>query len=98
MRAESDEVTRVLDERRTEWVRDKQEADTKAQRDRITSLGPDGVCPTCSRALGARFDAVVEALNEQLETLQVDGQYYRDRGEQLAIQPAEITTLDERRR
>ena len=109
-RAEADEVTKQLEVRRTEWVRDRQEAETKlqelrrqyadvkVQRDRITSLGPDGVCPTCSRALGARFDAVVETLNEQLETLQVDGQYYRDRGEQLAVQPAEIATLDERRR
>jgi len=105
-----DEVARELEARRTEWVRDRQEAETKlqelrrqyadvkAQRDRITSLGPDGVCPTCSRALGARFDAVVETLNEQLETLQVDGQYYRDRGDQLAAQPAEIVALEERRR
>lgn len=109
-RAQVDEVARELEARRTEWVRDRQEAETKlqelrrqyadvkVQRDRITSLGPDGVCPTCSRALGARFDAVVETLNEQLETLQVDGQYYRDRGEQLTTQPAEIVALEERRR
>lgn len=110
VRSESDEVARALETRRTEWVRDRQEAETKlqelrrqyadvkVQRDRITALGADGVCPTCSRTLGASYATVVEQFTEQLETLQVDGQYYRDREEQLAHAPPEIATLEERRR
>jgi exonuclease SbcC len=108
-RAQSEDVARELDARRTEWVRDRQEAETKLQelrrqyadvkqqRDRITELGADGVCPTCSRVLGASYKTVVDQLNEQLETLQVDGQYYRDRGEQLATIPSDVTELEAQR-
>jgi exonuclease SbcC len=64
----------------------------------MVELGSEGICPTCNRVLGANFRGVVTTFNEQLETLQVDGQYYRDREEQLAATPAGITTLDERRR
>lgn len=103
-------VTRTLEGRRTEWVRDRQEAetklqelrrqyaDTKKQRDAVVDLGAEGVCPTCRRVLGPSYRAVVGQLSELLETLQVDGQYYRDRGEQLAAVPPEIVELEERRR
>jgi exonuclease SbcC len=108
--AELERVQQMLESRRTEWVRDKQEAETKLQelrrqysdvkqqREQLESLGPDSPCPTCNRALGASFTTVVEALNEQLETLQIDGQYYRDREEQLVSPPPEMATLDEQRR
>lgn len=109
-RAQLDEASQSLDTLRTEWVRDKQEAETKLQelrrqyadvkqqRDRIVELGAEGICPTCSRVLGANFRAVVAQLGEQLETLQVDGQYYRDREDQLAAMPAGVSELEERRR
>lgn len=109
-RAELDQTMKVLEARRTEWVRDRQEAETKLQelrrqyadakqqRDAVTELGADGICPTCSRVLGASYKAVVDQLTELLETLQVDGQYFRDRGEQLSATPADIATLEERRR
>ncbi|MGI8510570.1 MAG: AAA family ATPase [Gemmatimonadaceae bacterium] len=109
-RGELDGATAVLDERRTEWVRDRQEAETKLhelrrqyadakqQRDAVTELGADGICPTCSRVLGASYRAVVDQLTELLETLQVDGQYFRDRGEQLSATPADVVTLEEKRR
>ncbi len=109
-RAQLDEVSQSLDTLRTEWVRDKQEAETKLQelrrqyadvkqqRDRIVELGAEGICPTCSRVLGTNFRAVVAQLGEQLETLQVDGQYYRDREDQLAAMPAGVSELEERRR
>ncbi len=109
-RAGSDEISRQLEEIRTAWVRDRQEAETKllelrrqygeakAQRDKVVSLGPEGVCPTCSRVLGANFQSVVGLIDEQLETLQVDGQYYRDRGEQLATIPPDVSALEESRR
>ncbi|MGI9089963.1 MAG: AAA family ATPase [Gemmatimonadaceae bacterium] len=109
-RAELDEAARVLDARRTEWVRDRQEAETKLQelrrqyadakqqRDAVMELGAEGICPTCSRVLGASYKAVVDHVTELLETLQVDGQYYRDRGDQLSSTPADIVILEETRR
>ncbi|MGI8548240.1 MAG: AAA family ATPase [Gemmatimonadaceae bacterium] len=109
-RAELDTVTAVLEARRTEWVRDRQEAETKLQelrrqyadakqqRDAVMDLGAEGICPTCNRVLGASYKAVVDQLTELLETLQVDGQYYRDRGDQLSATPADIATLEEKRR
>ena len=76
----------------------RQYADVKQQRERVTSLGADGACPTCNRVLGETYTAVVDALTEQLQTLQVDGQYYRDRGDQLKHAPPAIAALDEQRR
>ena len=109
-RAELERVQQLLETRRTEWVRDKQEAETKLQelrrqyadakrqRERIESLGADGVCPTCNRVLGESYSAVVDQLNEQLDTLQVDGQYYRDRGDQLVATPPDLTVFEEQRK
>jgi exonuclease SbcC len=57
-RAQLDETSRTLETVRTEWVRDRQEAETKLQelrrqyadvkqqRDRIMALGAEGACPT----------------------------------------------------
>ena len=94
----------------TDWVRDKQEAETKRQallgqlrdvqkqRDQIIDLGENGTCPICARPLGTHFRSVLEFLDTQAETITVDGKYYRSRMEQLATMPAEIAALDERRR
>lgn len=99
-----------LEARRTEWVRDRQEAETKrdalrrqyqelkAQRDKVLDLGEDGVCPTCTRVLGESFRTVLDGLDEQLDTVTVDGRYYGTRLEQLEQMPAEVRQLDERRR
>lgn len=109
-RTQFEETAQALDTLRTEWVRDKQEAETKLQelrrqyadvkqqRDRIVELGAEGVCPTCNRVLGTNFRGVVSQLGEQLETLRVDGNYYRDREDQLAAVPAAVATLEEQRR
>lgn len=98
-----------LEARRTTWVRDRQEAETKrdayrtqyrdvqAQRERILELGEEGTCPTCTRPLGASFRDVLEQLDAQLETIKVDGKYYKDRFEQLGDMPADIRVLDEKR-
>jgi exonuclease SbcC len=110
VRSQFEEISQGLEALRTEWVRDKQEAETKLQelrrqyadvkqqRDSIVELGAEGVCPTCNRVLGTNFRGVVAQLGEQLETLQVDGQYYRDREDQLAAIPPGVTTLEEQRR
>ena len=99
-----------LEARRTEWVRDRQDADTKLrdlrkqylevqeQRERVISLGADGACPTCSRKLGENLQTVVEHLTETVETLRVDGAYYKSRFEQLSEMPSNVKDLDERRR
>jgi exonuclease SbcC len=109
-RAELEEAQGILEAKRTEWVRDRQDAETKLndlrrqwaeakdQRERVISLGEDGACPTCSRTLGESLHTVVEHLTEVAETMRLDGIYYRTRFEQLSEMPAEVRGLDERRR
>lgn len=109
-RRELEEALGQLEARRTEWVRDRQEAETKrdalrrqyqelkVQRDRILDLGEDGECPTCTRVLGESFRTVLDALDEQLETITVDGRYYTTRLEQLEQMPHDVRQRDERRR
>ncbi|MGI8619530.1 MAG: AAA family ATPase [Gemmatimonadaceae bacterium] len=109
-RAALEDVQGKLEARRTEWVRDKQEAQTKRQAllrhhgevkeqlRLLADLGPDGACPTCSRALGENFSRVVEHLTEQLEALTSDGKYFRKRMDELEEMPADIKALDEARR
>ncbi|GAC1685539.1 MAG: hypothetical protein NVS9B3_03810 [Gemmatimonadaceae bacterium] len=99
-----------LEARRTEWVRDRQEAETKLQalrvqyaelkdqRDRLIAAGEEGMCPTCTRPLGGHFRSVLDLLDAQLETVRVDGNYFKSRLEQLDEMPEEVKTLDERRR
>ncbi len=109
-RAELEDTQGLLEAKRTEWVRDRQEAETKRQalrqqfadlkqqRERVVSLGEDGACPTCSRPLGGSLHTVVEHLDEMLETVNVDGNYYKNRVEQLEQMPEEVSVLDEKRR
>jgi exonuclease SbcC len=109
-RAELEDAQGVLEAKRTEWVRDRQDAETKLndlrrqwaevkeQRERVISLGQDGACPTCSRILGESLHTVVEHLSEAGETLRLDGIYYKNRFEQLSEMPSEVKALDERRR
>ncbi|HEU4747444.1 MAG TPA: SMC family ATPase [Gemmatimonadaceae bacterium] len=110
VRAELENTQGLLEARRTEWVRDRQEAATKRealrqqytelkqQRERVVALGEDGECPTCSRALGGSLHTVVEHLDEMIETVNVDGNYYRARVEQLEVMPDDVRELDEKRR
>jgi exonuclease SbcC len=103
-------ATTTLESRRTEWVRDRQEAitrrdalrvqyqDVKTHRDRIVDLGEDGICPTCQRVLGEHFRAVHDGLEEQLETITVDGRYFTTRLEQLEGMEAEFKELEEQRK
>jgi exonuclease SbcC len=109
-RSELEDAQGLLEARRTEWVRDRQEAQTKRealrqqyselkqQRDRVVSLGEDGECPTCSRPLGGSLHTVVEHLDELVETVNVDGSYYKARVEQLEHMPEDVQQLDEKRR
>ncbi|WP_373063922.1 AAA family ATPase [Gemmatimonas sp.] len=104
------DVERTLDGERTAWAKDGQEAETRLdglrrqytelseQRDTLEGLGEESPCPTCGRPLGGSYRGVLELLNEQIETVRIDGNYYRQRVEQLAALPAAIEALDEQRR
>jgi exonuclease SbcC len=99
-----------LEAKRTEWVRDRQEAETKRQslraqylelreqRERLIAAGEEGACPTCQRPLGGHFRPVLDELDSQIQTVHVDGNYYKARLDQLEHMPQDITVLDERRR
>jgi len=109
-RGELEDTQGLLEARRTEWVRDRQEAQTqreslrqqylelKHQRDRVVAVGEDGECPTCARPLGGSLHTVVEHLDEMIETVNVDGNYYKARVEQLEQMPDDVRELDEKRR
>jgi exonuclease SbcC len=109
-RAELETAEGALEARRTEWVRDRQEAETKRnalraqyadlreQRDRLVAAGEEGACPTCSRPLGGHFRVVLDELDGQIETVRVDGQYFKQRLDQLQEMPEDVKQLDERRR
>ena len=103
-------VEQSLELDRTAWVRDRQEAETRLealrtqytdlaqQRDTLEGLGQESPCPTCGRPLGASYRGVLELLSEQVETVRVDGNYYRQRVEQLKKTPESVETLEEQRR
>ncbi|MGA8033590.1 MAG: SMC family ATPase, partial [Casimicrobiaceae bacterium] len=103
-------VEGALEAKRTEWVRDRQEAETKIQalrqqyaelkqqRETLVSLGEDGICPTCARPLGDHYRNVLDLLDAQMETVQVDGNYYRQRIGQLEEMPEDVKALDDQRR
>ena len=109
-RRELEVVHGQLEARRTEWIRDRQQAETKLdelrkqyvdlqkERDRIVALGETGECPTCSRPLGGSMHTVVEHIEEQLEAVKVDGAYFSKRFDQLSDAPKEIGTMEDKRR
>ncbi|MDQ3136280.1 MAG: hypothetical protein M3Q93_01670, partial [Gemmatimonadota bacterium] len=94
---------------RTAWVRDAQDARTKRQglldqyqelkeqRERIVHAGPEGDCPTCARALGVEYANVLELLDRQIEDVVSNGNFYKQRIEQLQIEPKELDELERRR-
>jgi exonuclease SbcC len=108
--ADFESATTALEARRTEWVRDRQEAitkrdalrtqyqDVKDHFDKIVELGEEGACPTCQRVLGGHFRDVHEGLEEQLETITVNGKYYKTRLDQLDAMEAEFRQADEQRK
>jgi exonuclease SbcC len=94
---------------RTAWVRDAQDARTKRQglldqyqelkdqRVRIVQAGPEGDCPTCARPLGAEYGKVLDLLDHQMEDVVSNGNFYKQRIEQLQVEPKELDELDNRR-
>lgn len=92
----------AAEQARTDWVRDRQEVetelkqlreqyqDTKAQHDRVQEAGGGGACPTCGRPLGDDATAVLADLARQLEELTFNGNYFRQRLDQLKLEPAVV--------
>lgn len=105
MREELDNLLARLEQVRTEWVRDQQEAltkqesaraqyrEVKQQRDKVADLGPESPCPICTRPLSDHFREVLDDLDAQLADIEVNGKYYRNRVEQLAAMPAPLAEL-----
>src|SRR6185503_14116075 len=105
-RAEAEALGGRVDQARTEWVRDQQEAATKReayqlqfkevkrQRDRVADLGPESPCPICTRPLTDHFREVLDDLDAQLADIEVNGKYFRNRVEQLAATPAPLQELE----
>jgi exonuclease SbcC len=99
-----------LEAKRTEWVRDRQEAETKHvalrqqyadvkdNRERLVATGEEGECPTCERPLRDHYHLVLEHFDEQMDALVADGRYFKSRLEQLDDMPPEIREIDDRRR
>jgi DNA repair protein SbcC/Rad50 len=109
LRAALTAETLETEEQRTVWVRDAQDAKTKRQalldqfqelkeqRQRIVKAGPEGVCPTCARPLGAEFGKVLELLDRQVEEVRSNGNFYKQRIEQLEHEPAALLEAEGRR-
>ena len=109
LRTRLDEQVRSLDELRSAWVRDKQDAQTKLrdlleqyeaakeQKEKLEAAGAAGICPTCSRPLDDHYGEVLGVVTRQLEAITSNGQYYRQREAQLKQEPAELTEADRER-
>jgi DNA repair protein SbcC/Rad50 len=94
---------------RTAWVRDAQDAKTKRQalldqyqelkdqRQRLVKAGPLGDCPTCTRPLGSEYEKVLGLLERQIDEVVSNGNFYKQRIEQLQQEPAGLEEMERRR-
>jgi DNA repair protein SbcC/Rad50 len=109
-RAELEKIDGALQIARSEWDRDKQEADTKIeqleaggvelekQRELLLKEGENGTCPICERPLGDHYRTVLESIEEQIVSTTHNREYFRSRQKQLVTAPAELLALEERRK
>ncbi|MHB1327571.1 MAG: AAA family ATPase [Gemmatimonadales bacterium] len=93
------QAAHALEEQRTEWVREKQDAETMRkgllneyeevaeQKERLEAAGAAGICPTCGKPLGAELAGVLDDLESRLADIRGDGKHYRARIEQLSREP-----------
>jgi DNA repair protein SbcC/Rad50 len=105
-RAARRELEEALDERKSAWLRDRQDAATKLQgfRDRgkelreqirqIERLGPEGACPTCGRPVGEDYGRLLEQLHDGWQEIVQDGTWWSSRSEQLEAKPEEVAGLE----
>ncbi len=109
LRADAAALTMDVETARTAWVRDAQDAQTKRQglldhyqelkdqRQRLVKAGPEGNCPTCTRPLGEGYASVLALIDRQIEEVVSNGNYYKQRIEQLQTEPADVEELERRR-
>jgi hypothetical protein len=102
------EVSGDLEQATMEWLRERQDAETRLQayRDRARELkarlgdmeaGAGATpCPTCGRPLADHFDAVLETLRDEWEGVVQDGSWWRRRREQLEGKPESLQELESR--
>ena len=98
----------ALEEKKTAWLRDKQDAFTKltgyreraqelkAQIRQIEELGAEGTCPTCGRPVGDDYERLLDELNEQWQSLVQDGKWWASRHDQIDAKPDEVAELEAR--
>ena len=106
LRADAVEVGGDLEVANMDWLRERQDAETRllAYRDRARELkvrlqqleegGSDTVCPTCDRVLSERFESVLEVLREEWESVVQDGSWWKRRRDQLDLKPAHLQDLE----
>jgi exonuclease SbcC len=110
LRAASTAADEAHRSRNEEWLRDRGEAENRLeslrlqytelaqQKSTLEELGPESPCPTCSRPLGASYTSVMELVVGQLETVRAEGNYYRQRVEQLSKTPESLLELEAKMR
>jgi DNA repair protein SbcC/Rad50 len=108
LRAERAAAEGELDEAKSAWLRDKQDAKTKLEafRDRgkelkdqireLEKLGPDGPCPICGRPVGDGYEALLEQLRESWQEIVQDGKWWKSRAEQLEPKPEGVAERETR--
>ena len=106
LRAQRDTAAATLDEKKSAWLADKQDAFTqlttyrdraaelKTQINGIRELGEEGICPTCGRPVGKDYERLLEELEDQWQLLVQDGKWRAKRYEQLEAKPEEIADLE----
>lgn len=102
------EVAGDLEQATMEWLRERQDAETRLQayRDRARELkarlremeeaAEATPCPTCGRPLADHFDTVLETLRDEWEGVVQDGSWWRRRREQLEGKPGSLQELESR--
>ncbi|CAN5781498.1 DNA double-strand break repair ATPase Rad50 [soil metagenome] len=106
LRAARARLEAELDTRKSAWLKDQQDAQTKLQNFRergaelkeqmqqVRELGAEGPCPTCGRPLGRDYERLLGELNEQWAAVVQDGKWWKHRHDQLAAKPDEIKRLE----
>ncbi|TVP57399.1 MAG: hypothetical protein EA351_05705 [Gemmatimonadales bacterium] len=108
LRADWIEAVGDLEAMNLEWVRERQEAESRltAYRDRARELrgrlrrveeaGAEAECPTCGRPLAEAHPGFRDALREEWEDVVQDGQWWKRRREQLEQKPDTLRDFDRR--
>jgi exonuclease SbcC len=108
LRAERAQVEAELEEKKSTWLRDRQDADTKLQSFRdlgrelqeqirnIKEFGAEGKCPTCGRPIGDDYERLLDQLEDKFQDVKQDGVWWRSRYDQLKEKPQEVADLEVR--